>query len=248
MVRIVKGQSMLPFLETLDECVTEKVENQTLRVGDIVVYETSDNVSAVHRILNVDNEAAEVLIKGDNIPYRLRETVSFAAIKEKVVEVKRQGKVRNLKGFRAGLSAKITAFLSARDITPNLFKARFIDPILLWTTRLPVFAFARKGLYKDISFMVTRTLRRCSLNAFVKSSRSGNATLDFQKDVGVTAKSYIRYRDRNSVFAKSFLEKIVEVSDKEYGLDQEIYITDPVLSRLIGQDTASFPTRIHFDR
>ncbi|MGB2662325.1 MAG: S26 family signal peptidase [Candidatus Omnitrophota bacterium] len=208
---------MRPFLKAMDACITKKIPPSRLRSGDIIVYENAGDAFVAHRILNIDKDSEYVLVKGDNIPYSFRERVPFADIKGKVVAVERGNKVFNLERFPLKIAGKCLAFLSARDLTPLLFRKRFIDPILLGISRSPFYVFLRTSSYGDISFMCTKEGTRCHVYAFVHKVKSADALLELKEDGRVSVSSYIRYRDRNPVFEEKFNQKIQEVADKEFG-------------------------------
>ncbi|MFQ5952126.1 MAG: nucleotidyltransferase family protein [Candidatus Omnitrophota bacterium] len=202
---------MRSFLKDLDVCTTKKISSSQLNFGDIVVYKSASGENlAVHRVLSVNRKKACALIKGDNIPSKFGEEIPFSDIKEKVIEVKKEGKVFNLESLPLRFAGKIIAFLSKCDLTPLLFKRRFVDPLLLGIARNPLYVFFRKLFYKDISFMCTKKDDRCEVYAFVGKTKSAKATLELRKDGYVLSDSYIRYRDRNPVFEKKFTQKLQE--------------------------------------
>ncbi len=60
-----KGQSMSPFIRHGDIITVTKVENNTVRVGDVVaLLNPANNATIVHRIINVRDDG--ILLKGDN--------------------------------------------------------------------------------------------------------------------------------------------------------------------------------------
>jgi hypothetical protein len=219
MQRTVKGQSMRPFLEAMDVCITEKIPSSRLRSGDIIVYENAGDAPVVHRILSIDKASEYALVKGDNIPYSFRERVPFADIKGKVVAVERGNRVFNLERFPLKIAGRCLAFLSVRDLTPLLFRKRFIDPILLGISRNPFYVFLRTSSYRDISFMCTKDGARRHVYAFVHKVKSADALLELKEDGRLSVSSYIRYRDRNPVFEEKFNQKIREVAKEEFGTD-----------------------------
>lgn len=96
--------------------------------------------------------------------------------------------------------------------------------------------------------MSTRDKTRCNVYAFVSGRKSANAVLDLNGDRKILISSYIKYRDRNPVFAEKFFKKIVEVADTEYGSERDMYVKDPELKRLISNSEVFFlSNRIFFE-
>ena len=131
------------------------------------------------------------------------------------------------------IKARILAHLSRYDLTPLLFKKRFFDPVLLGITRNSLYVFLRKLFYKNVSFSSSKKGACCSLYAFVGGKHSAKAVLHFREGQGVVVSSYVRHRDRNPMFAKKFMKRIIEVAAKEYGAQYKVHVTDPVLESLI---------------
>ena len=239
---------MYPFLKALDVCICQEAESKHIKPGDIVVYKSSEAGSLnVHRVLSIQKEESFFLVKGDNIPSSLLEKVPFSDIKEKVHTVKRGKKVFSLNKFPRKYISRLLASLSRHDLTPLLFKKRFIDPVLLFITANSFFAYIRKKFYGDISFIKKREGEKCHIYAFVRKTRSAEAILDIKGPKGVFISSYIRYRDRNPFFAEKFIKKIIGISNSEYGSHNDIYITDIVLSKLVqGKKGSSSRGKVKF--
>lgn len=237
---------MYPALRALDVCVSRKISCSRLKAGDIVVY-NSGGVLAVHRVLSVDKDRTCALVKGDNIPYRFCEKVLFSDIKDKVVSVKRGEKVFDLEGFPRRHTGRFLAFLFRHDLTPRLLKTRLVDPFLPALSGNPFYVFFRKLSYKDIFFMRRKDKAKCHVHAFVRGTESARAVLELTEGRGISVRSYIRFRDRNPLFADKFIHKVIEVADKEYGPQHDIYVTDQGLEKLLrSKDGESFPGRIRF--
>ncbi|NQT32146.1 MAG: hypothetical protein HQ594_00560 [Candidatus Omnitrophica bacterium] len=244
MERMVKGTSMYPFLRILDTCVT--VEDVPFRIspGDIVIYDgPGGTLSIIHRVISVDKKNNAAIIKGDNISRKLLENIPLSAIKEKVISVKREGKVFSLETPHRRVLAKVIAFLSSYDLTPLLFKARFVDSALLKIAGSPLFRAFRKLFYKDISFSVSKEREKCNVRAFINGKESAKAALDLKDPKTVLVSSYIRRRDRNAFFAGRFLNKIVKISNDEYGDQKTLYITDGELRKLV-----AFKGKFYFNK
>jgi len=248
MQRIVKGQSMYPFLKPLDVCISREMPSFGIRSGDLVVYKnTNTNDLAVHRVLSVDRERNYALVKGDNLPYELSEKVSISDIKEKVISVRKGKKVFDLEKLPCRWANRLIAVLSRHDLTPQLFNRRFIDPVLLGISGNPLYVFLRKLSYKDISFTSARDKTRCNIHAFVGRVESAEAVLEFKEDKVMLMNSYIRHRDRNSLFGSRFMQKVIEIADKEYGSQYDIYVTDQELKKLVtSKSSPVLPNRIRF--
>ena len=225
---------MHPCLKALDMCISREVDPFQVRTGDMIIYEDQDEgYDVVHRVLSVNRHEKYALVKGDNIPFRHVEKVPFALIKKKVVSVNRKGKIIDLERPVRVFFSKLTAFLSRYDLTPNLFKKRFIDPFFLAVVRNPVYICLRKLSYGDMSFMCKYEGRNYRICAFTGKKKSSEAFIKPERGDRVLVSSYIRYRDRNPFFADIFLSKLTQVIRKENG-PVDIYITDPVFWGLIG--------------
>ena len=236
MKRLIKGESMRPFLKALDECITKEVSSASVGVGDMVVYvpQKGEGESLiVHRVIGVDKKANSFNVKGDNIPAEFLEKVLFDDVKEKVVAVKKNGKTIDLEKFPSSFTKRIIALLSRYDLTPLRLKARAIDPVLLKIADAPTFRSLRKIFYKDISFSVSKSEEKHDLYAFINGVQSAKATLNFKGHDKVLVTSYIRRRDRNAFFAEKFLKKIIKVTEEEYGDQSTLYITDEELKKLV---------------
>jgi hypothetical protein len=247
MDRIVKGVSMRPFLRALDICGTIEASPEGFDIGDIVVYKRGERSrDIIHRIVEIDTKAGYALIKGDNSGRGSCDKVFLADISEKVVKIKKQGREVDLGAFPHKQIGKILASLSRMDLTPSLIKARFVDPVLLSLASFPLYKKFRKFSYKNISFSSAKKEEECLVFAFVGGGKSADAVIKKDgKDVFVS--SYIRYRDRNAVFAEKFMRKIIEVSDSEYGSDVRIRLNDKVMKLLVGStDEFFFSDRISF--
>ena len=59
---IIRGDSMWPFLRNGDVITPIEVEN--LKIGDIVIFTTEDNMKVFHRVVLLDKN--EIKCKGDN--------------------------------------------------------------------------------------------------------------------------------------------------------------------------------------
>jgi len=239
---------MSPFIKALDVCISPGTPPSRIKAGDIVVHEnTSDGKLAVRRVLRVDKNKKYVLLKGDNMPYEFSVKVRVPEIKDKVVSIKRGEKIFDLEKFPHAHVGKILALLSRYDLTPLLFKKRFIDPFLLGISRNPLYVFFRKPFYKDISFMNTRDKTRCYIYAFVRKGQSAKAVLELKENKGIFMSCYIRHRDRNPLFVNRFIRKVIEIVDKEYGPQYKLYIIDQKLKKFISPTGSSFYSdRIRF--
>ena len=223
---------MYPSIRSLDVCVFREIEPHRIRTGDILVYD-EDGIAVVHRVLGVDRGKGCVLMKGDNIPFRHAEKIPFTVIRGKVRSVKRGNKVIDLEKFPRKFTGALLAFLSRHDLTPSLFKSRFIDPPLLSFSGSPVYVSFRKIFYKNISYAHFRAGKCCRLYAMVGKAKSADAFMKPEEGGKVLLNSYIRRRDRNRVFAEKFVRKIMEVADKEYNGWSEIHVKDKVLKDLV---------------
>ena len=227
MRRTVFGSSMRPYLNDLDICITEKISAGDIVCGDIVIYDSPvDGDRAVHRVVGRDENGSCLLVKGDNIPRPFTEKIPFDAVKEKVTAVKRSGRTYDLLSRRRRLAARFTAFLSRNDLTPTLLKRRVLDRPLLLLSGSSFYRRARALLYGNISYICTRKGSVCTLYASVAGAGSARADLEKRRDGSVLLRTHIRHRDRNSLFAAKFLEKAVEVAEKEFGPVSEIYSGD----------------------
>jgi hypothetical protein len=236
MQSIVKGQSMQPCLKALDVCISREIDPFQIKTGDMVIYEAAEGEDdIVHRVLSVNKDEKYALIKGDNIPLRYAEKVPFTSIRKKVVSIKRKSKVIDLERPVHVFFSRATAFLSRYDLTPNLFRKKFVDPFLLASVRSPVYIFFRKRFYGNTSFMRRYEGCNCRIYAFVGKTKSSEAFVKPEREKRVLVSSHIRYRDRNPFFAGIFLSKLVEIIQKEYG-PSNIYLTDPVFWELIDPD------------
>ncbi|MGB2600818.1 MAG: hypothetical protein WBD12_02235 [Candidatus Omnitrophota bacterium] len=199
----------------------------------MVIYEGGDGENdIVHRVLSVNKNEKCALVKGDNIPFKHAEKIPFTSIREKVVSVKRKGKIIDLERAICVFFSRLTAFLSRYDLTPNLFRKKFIDPFFLAAVRNPIYIYFRKRSYANIHFMCKYEGRNCRIYAFVGKTKSSEAFVRSEREKKVLVSSHIRYRDRNPFFAGIFLSKLVEIIQKEYG-SGSIYLTDPVFWKLI---------------
>jgi hypothetical protein len=238
MKRIVKGESMHPFLKALDVCISREVEPSRIKAGDIVIYKSAGTGDlAIHRVLNVERDGNYALIKGDNVPYKFCEKVPVSAIEEKAVAVERGKKVLNLESFLNRHAGRLLALMSRRDLTPSLFKRRFIDPFLLAISRNSLFIFFRKLSYKNISFMSSGAGKKCRLYMFVGKRKGAEAVLEYEQNKGIIVNSYIRHRNRNSFFARKFAQKVKEIATERFGCGHTIFATDQTLNKLINDDT-----------
>lgn len=245
---VVKGESMLPFLRTLDVCFSEKSQPYVIRPGDIVVYlDENNSTRTVHRVIRVDEVGRYAIVKGDNIPRAFSEKVSFDRIIGRVLKVDRGGRTYDLTSSRAVILAVCVAALSRYDLTPGLFKQRFIEPLILLAVRTRFFVKLRRLFYGKISFSVYRKKEKCSLYAFVGGSKSAHAFISPGDSSYVLIDTYIRHRERNPVFAEKFMMKLVEVADSEYGPDVDLRVDDKVLKELVASsDVFFFNERIIF--
>ncbi|MEA3490179.1 MAG: S24/S26 family peptidase [Candidatus Omnitrophota bacterium] len=246
--RIIKGESMLPFLRPLDECVCERIEPSQITSGDIVTFKIpqSDELG-VHRVLSVDRKERHITVKGDNLPYSSRDIVSFSDVNEKVAAVRRDGVIIDLREFPRRYSASLIAFFSRADLTPLLFKRRFIDPFLLAASKSSLFKSFRKLSYDKLVFSAIVEERRLRLYAFVRRTLSARAIIEEKGPEIIKVTTYIRYRDRNPYFAERFLSKVVEIVDKEYGPGKKIVFDDPELKLLLRQKAYSlYPEKVFF--
>jgi hypothetical protein len=224
---------MHPCLKALDMCISREVDPFEIRIGDMIIYKDQDEgYDVVHRVLGMNRREEYALVKGDNVPFRYAEKIPFTSIGRKVVAVKKKEKVIELERPTRVLFSRLTAFLSRYDLTPNLFKKRFIDPFLLVAVRNPVYVSLRKCSYGNMSFMCKYEGRNCRIYAFTKKTKSSEAFIKPEKKERVLVSSYIRYRDRNPFFADIFLSKLTQVIRKEHG-PVDIYLTDPVFWELI---------------
>ncbi|MDD3089986.1 MAG: S26 family signal peptidase, partial [Candidatus Omnitrophica bacterium] len=88
MQKIVKGESMLPFIRALDICVSKHAEAWLIKKGDIIIYEKAGD-RVVHRVIAVDIPNGSVVVKGDNLPLGTQESVPFSKVEEKVISIKK---------------------------------------------------------------------------------------------------------------------------------------------------------------
>lgn len=216
MRRIIKGESMRPFLKALDVCVCENADPSSLVKGDIVIYKKSGDFVA-HRIIRLNVPKKIALIKGDNLPSWTTEEVPFSEIMEKVISVERGRRSLSLENAFSCLFARSLAFLSGHDLMPGILKRRFADPVLLAITRSPVYVSIRKLFYRNISFSVGRQGKMRTLCAFLGRTKTAEAVLAPGEKGSVSMSFTIRHRDRNRYFAEIFLKKVLEIVDKEYG-------------------------------
>lgn len=248
MERRVKGQSMLPYIRTLDKCITQDINFEEIRRGDIVVYHfRKSDILAVHRVLKVNSLERTVLVKGDNIPLRLAENIPFKDIIEKVIAIENNRGIVELDNIASKINSRRIAFLSRYDLTPYLIKKRFLDPILLSLTRNHLFVSVRKNLYRDISYVLTREKSKCKILASVNKDISARGELSPAADNALSLRAYIRYRDRNEYFALKFIEKVISIAEIEYGPGYNIYINDPILKELVKKtDTVLRGDKVYF--
>ncbi len=233
MRRIVYGQSMMPFLRMLDECVCKSIDPLQISAGDIVTYRIPDcGATAIHRVLYVNKEEKHIVAKGDNILSVPGDIVPFSEVKEKVVTVKRGDRVFDLDTFPRRRANALIAFLSRHNLTPFLVKRRFLSPVLLSISRKKIYKDARKRYYKKLFFTSYRSGEGLRFFAFVGKTKSADALIKEKSGCGVIVSARIRHRDRNEEFARVFLDKIIEAADRQYGSEHDIHITDDTFEDL----------------
>jgi|GEM_PF-2632104 len=239
---------MFPFLKPLDICTSKEIVSSRVRTGDIVIYRnTANGVLNVHRVLSVNGKKNYALLKGDNSPYGSSEKVPFSDLKGKVVSVRKGKQVYDLGVFHRRLFGRIIAFLSRYDLTPLLFKRRFIDPAALRISRNSLYVFLRSPLYGDIKVKSERNGTQCSIHVFVGRGESAEAIMDINENRLTLTSCYIRRRDRNRLFIDRFMQKAVETADKEYGPQYDIYVDKSEIKKLLHPtDRSVLPGRIRF--
>ncbi|MFC1834089.1 S24/S26 family peptidase [Thermodesulfobacteriota bacterium] len=105
------GSCMAPVIHEGDTIVVRHVSRDSLRIGAIAVFRSSDGALASHRIVGFSgpNRKRSVHVRADAIADWI-EIVPAAEIIGQVVSVRRQGRSVSLLGFLT----RITAFLRAR--------------------------------------------------------------------------------------------------------------------------------------
>jgi signal peptidase I len=93
-----KGFSMWPFLKTGERIVVKRIPLEDLRIGDIILYR-SDNQMVCHRLIKkVDCEDGYLLYtRGDTSP-NLGEPITEKALVGKVTGILRKGRFINFTG------------------------------------------------------------------------------------------------------------------------------------------------------
>lgn len=229
------GESMLPFLKPLDECICAKIDIERLKPGDLIVFEGTDDKEkpGVHRVIAVDKKNKNVITKGDNTLFKYREIVPFPKINEKVIAVNRGRRYFDLCTSGRSFASRFIAWLSRLDLTPGPFKKRFVDPTLLALSRNPLYKSARKHFYEKMSFMTIDRDGKHSIYVFVGRSKSATIVIEKKGRVAVILDSYIRYRDRNAAFAEKLIKKLLEISDEKFGPGSDLCVTGTVLKEMV---------------
>ncbi len=223
---IVHGQSMYPFIKTLDECICQEFDPCLIGSGDIITYSISGNgTTAIHRVLSVNKKEEYLVTKGDNTLAGSGEMVPFSGVRGKVVTVKRGDRVFALDSFLRRRAGRVIAVLSRHNLTPLLIKRRFLDPVLLVFSKGALYRNTRKLFYRGMFFTVHKSRGGFKVYAFVGGSRSANAAVRMEKEHGVIVDIHVRHRDRNAEFAGRFLERIIETAERRYGPGSDIHVT-----------------------
>jgi hypothetical protein len=246
---------MLPFLADLDICVSRPVhDEEALSPGDIVVYRGREEGDLlVHRVVSVlgSGDGTQYHVKGDNSPLTGSEELLPADIIEKVVSVDRSGFRTDLTSPKERLKARIMAFLSRRDLMPLRCRKRFIEPVMLWWVSNRAFRAVRictSGYYSRLHFSLHRTAREDTLRVYACLGKKDIARIDLRRvSPGVLAYIYVRYRDRNHVFARILLGGLRSIIDREFGTELEVFLDREDLAfALPGLSAASVPRHFRF--
>ncbi|MDP8299232.1 MAG: S26 family signal peptidase [Candidatus Tantalella remota] len=248
MKHMVEGNSMLPLLGDLDECISEKVSPENIFPGDLVIYDDKELKELVaHRVISIPKDEPFMFLKGDNESKIFTEKVPNDDILGKVISVKRtNGKNYDMKGFPWSNLNRLLGFLSRYDITPFLFRRRFLDPIILSVSRNPLYITLRKRSYSHLMFVNVHGEGQNKIFALVNGTRCAEALLDHQDKGNVLVNFFVRHRDRNTVFAERFLKETVKVVDDKYGRDRHIFIIGEIFCDLLRSGNESYDTqRIH---
>ncbi|MDD4013986.1 MAG: nucleotidyltransferase family protein [Candidatus Omnitrophica bacterium] len=223
MQKIVKGESMLPFIRALDVCVSKRAEARLIKKGDIIIYEKAGD-RVVHRVIAVDIPNGSVVVKGDNLPLGTQESVSFSKVEEKVILVKKGSRSVNLENRRNRTLGWIMAFLSSRDLTPGPLKQKMLDPLIYSVSRFPAYQILRRILYGKVSFTLGKQDDKRVLYAFVGRAKSAMAEISPGDGRTIFVNCRIRLRDRNRSFEEIFLSKVKETVLSEFGPDKDLKV------------------------
>lgn len=246
---------MLPFLADLDICDSRPVrEDETLSPGDIVVYRGREEGDLlVHRVVSVlgSGGGTQYRVKGDNSPLTGSEELLPADIIEKVMSVDRSGFRTELTSRKERVKARIMAFLSGRDLMPLRCRKRFIEPVMLWSVSNRAFRAVRifaSRHYSRLRFSVHRTAGKDTLRVYAYLGEKDVARMDMRRvSPGVLAHIYVRYRDRNHVFARRLLGGLRSIIDREFGTDLEVFLDREDLAfALPGLSAAGVPRHFRF--
>ncbi|MBD3379964.1 MAG: signal peptidase I [Candidatus Omnitrophica bacterium] len=231
----VEGQSMRPFLRDLDVCVSEKVSPAKIFPGDLVLYDSEVSAEViVHRIIKIDKRKSVAFIKGDNEPgMDAADRVPLEDIMGKVLFVERGSRVFDLNKRWRKICAGIIAFLSLRDLTPLVAQRRFLSPLVLAVSGNGLYKIFRERFYAKLQFCCVKKEGYYKVFSYLGRSMNAEAFLQQYSEGHVTVSSYIKYRDRNSGFARIFLEKILKVVDEKYGKDSCVHILEGEFKELI---------------
>lgn len=103
-----RGGSMIPFLRDGDVALVTPAEAATVRVGDVVCFETVCGRLFLHRV--VQRQAARVVTKGDALIFTA--VIGLHQVLGKVRAIERGGEVRRLDTRAARWANRVIAFLS----------------------------------------------------------------------------------------------------------------------------------------
>jgi len=128
------GSSMLPFIRSGDKIFVEPVEQNSVHVGDVIVFvQVGTGHVIAHRVVQLKSN--RMLCKGDNVANSFDGWILFEDVLGRVIKVQREGKPVH---FGLGIGKKWIAYLSRKNwLVPliNFFRKVKWIVIGLFTTK-----------------------------------------------------------------------------------------------------------------
>ncbi len=230
---------MYPFLKELDTCIVENISLGAIRAGDVVVYFSPEkNKTVIHRVVGVDREKEECLIKGDNEECCFAERIPFEAVNMKVAVVERGGGTFDLSGGGASIRNRFLAILSRYDLTPYMVYKKHIVPIVLFFMRTRLFYVVRTLFYRSFDLLVSRQEGGLRVHFMSRGHKAADIMLRPYGTQTLEMTSYVRMRDRNPFLLLELLDRVAHSAESFFGYPVEIKVSDPVVIPFISSVNA----------